>query len=615
MKKSTKFMAGLLAALATSFTAQADHLADRLTFSARLQAAPGVNTMANGVAAFMLNSTQDTMYFTTSFAKLSSTLTGYHIHNQRTGGNVVIDFDGKVSGNTVRSFITGNQLKEMLGDFIAGNLYVAVHSQNNPAVEILGFVKLESDWGFEAKLDGMQASTNSMANGLAAINFGLMGDTASVRVVTTLGNNIESAHLHFGKEGQSGGVALDVATLVTADGKGLLGGVSISPMDWTNLMAALMNDSIYLNLHTAAFPNGEIRGQVRTTKTLRFDSWLSTNAITAGGGTLSKPSMGYGVSTLWLNNTMDTLRYQVFYNQLTSMPNAAHFHMGEPTQSGGVVKELTVGANSIMGVWTKYDAMQPLTSAILTQLLYGNLYFVIHTDSNPNGEIRGQVFRLAREGFIAELDGKQNNNNSMGMGSGVLTYDRDRMNLHYMITFDNLSSEVTAAHLHKGVKGENGGVVYDLNMPTNNGFYGYWKNGFNNAQSLPLRRGDSIYVNIHTANFPNGEIRGQFWRNYRISSPTMSTGVLDVIANQNAISLYPNPVNNELNVTFEANQKSNGTVNLYDINGRLITLKDSDICSGLNNLTLNTEVLKPGLYVVELMVNGEVVTRKKIAKE
>ncbi|MFN3444905.1 MAG: hypothetical protein ACK44D_04125, partial [Bacteroidia bacterium] len=65
MKKSTKLMAGLFAAFATTFTAQADHLADRLTFSARLQPAPGVTTMANGVAAFMLNSTQDTMYFTT----------------------------------------------------------------------------------------------------------------------------------------------------------------------------------------------------------------------------------------------------------------------------------------------------------------------------------------------------------------------------------------------------------------------------------------------------------------------------------------------------------------------------------------------------------------------
>ena len=607
-------MAGLFTAFATIFTAQADHLADRLTFSARLQPAPGVTTMANGVAAFMLNSTQDTMYFTTSFAKLSSTLSGYHIHNQRTGGNVVIDFDGKVSGNTVRSFITGNQLTDMLSDFIAGNLYVAVHSQNNPAVEILGFVKLESDWGFEAKLDGMQASTNSMATGLAAVNFGLMGDTASVRVVSNLDNNIVSAHLHFGKEGQNGGVALDVAGLITADGKGILGGVSISPMDWTNLMAALMNDSIYLNLHTAAFPNGEIRGQVRTTKTLRFDSWLSPGAITAGGGTISNPSMAYGVSTLWLNNTMDTLRYQVFYNQLTSTPNAAHFHIGEPTQSGGVVKEITVGTNTITGMWTKYDAMQPLTSAMLTQLLYGNLYFVIHTDSNPNGEIRGQVFRLAREGFIAELDGKQNNNNSMGMGSGVLTYDRDRMNLHYMIAFDNLSSDVTAAHLHKGVKGENGGVVYDLNMPTNNGFYGYWKNGFNNAQSLPLRRGDSIYVNIHTANFPNGEIRGQFWRNYRISSPTITTGVADIVINQSNINLYPNPANNELNVTFEAAQKANGAVKLYNISGKLIELKSGNVCSGLNTITVDTESLKPGIYIAELMVNGEVVTRKKVAK-
>jgi hypothetical protein len=305
----------------------------------------------------------------------------------------------------------------------------------------------------------------------------------------------------------------------------------------------------------------------------------------------------------------------VFYNQLTSTPNAAHFHMGEPTQSGGVVKEITVGANTITGMWTKYDAMQPLTSAMLTQLLYGNLYFVIHTDSNPNGEIRGQVFRLAREGFIAELDGKQNNNNSMGMGSGVLTYDRDRMNLHYMITFDNLSSDVTAAHLHKGVKGENGGVVYDLNMPTNNGFYGYWKNGFNNAQSLPLRRGDSIYVNIHTSNFPNGEIRGQFWRNYRISSPTVTTGIADIVTNQSNINLYPNPANRELNVTFEAVQNATGSVNLYDINGKLIVLKNGNICSGVNTITVETESLKPGIYIAELTVNGQVVTRKKVAKD
>lgn len=527
MKKIVHSLVTLACLTIVINASKADHLADRLTFSARLQPAPGVTTTGNGVAAFMLTSNRDSIYFSASFAKLTSNLAGFHIHNGRTGGNVIFDFDGKVERNTVRSFITGADLTpRLIADFIEGNLYVAVHTVNNPAVEILGFVKLESDWGFAATIDGTQAGSSSTAIGHAAINFGLKGDSAIVRAVTNLSNPITAVHLHYGKAGQNGGVALALDNTLASDNISLNGGVSIDASTWTNLMTALMSDSVYINFHTGAFANGEIRGQVRTTKTLRFDAWLNSAAITAGGGTLSKASTGYAVSTMWLNNTMDTLRYNVLFNGLTSPANASHFHMGEANQSGAVVKELTIAGNMITGIWTKYDALQPLNNALISNLLAGSLYLVIHTDSNPGGEIRGQALRLAREGFIGEFDGKQANTFSNGRGTAIATYDRDRTNLHYMFAFDNLSSDVTAAHLHKGVKGQSGGVIYDLGNPTNNGFYNYWKSatGFNNAQSLPLRRGDSVYVNIHTTNFPNGEVRAQLWRNYRISSPSMTEG-------------------------------------------------------------------------------------------
>lgn len=557
MRKITiKMITLALTAMLGIGLAKADHLGDRLTFSARLMPAPGVTTNGNGVGAFMLNSNRDTIYFTTSVAKLSSELVGFHIHNARTGGNVIFDFHQKIERNTVRSFITGAELTpSLLNDFIQGNLYLAAHTMNNPAVEIFGFIKLESDWGFEAVINGVQASTNSVATGHASINFGLKGDSAIVRVVTNLTNQITAVHLHYGKMSQNGGVALGLDNTIASNGIVLNGGVSIDGSTWTSLMNALMSDSIYINFHTGAFPNGEIRGQVRTTKTLRFDSYLTSAAITAGGGTLTKASTGNGVSTLSLNNSMDTLTYNVFFNGLTSNAAAAHFHMGEPNQSGGVVKELNISGNMITGMWTKYDATNPLTNVLISNLLYGSLYYVIHTDSNAGGEIRGQVLRLAREGFVGEFDGKQASTYSNGRGSAVASYDRDRTNLHYMFTFDNLTSEVTAAHLHKGVKGQSGGVVYDLNSPINNGFYNYWKSnmGFNNAQSLPLRRGDSIYVNIHTTMFPNGEIRAQLMRNYKISSPSMEVGpkeIPDFLADRLTFSARLNPANG---VTTNAN--------------------------------------------------------------
>ncbi|MDZ4667271.1 MAG: CHRD domain-containing protein [bacterium] len=596
-----------------------DYLGDRLTFSARLNPAAGVTTGGNGVGAFMLNSSRDTLYFTLSATKLSSKINGYHIHNGRTGGDVIIDFDGKIDGTNVRSFITGSQLASLLPDFIEGNLYVAVHTVNNPAVEIFGFVKLESDWGYAANIDGAQANTNSMANGHATISFGMKGDTAVVKLVSTLSNKIQAVHLHFGKAGQAGGVALDLTGLIAKDGFSLVGGTTISPASWTNLMAALLSDSVYINLHTGSFPNGEIRGQLNTTKTLRFDSWLNQDAIVNAGGIPNQMSNAYGVSSLSLNNTMDTLKFNVLFTGLSSITTAAHFHNANEISNGGVVKELTIAGNMISGVWTKNDGMNPLTNLLISELLKGNIYFVVHTTNNPNGEIRGQVYRLAREGFIAEINGMQSNTNSIANGTAITSYDRDRTNLHSMVALEGLQGNITGAHIHLGKKGEMGAVAIDLDPFTNNGSYLYAKSnlGFNDLISQAMRRNDSTYVNIHTSVFANGEIRGQLLRNYRISSLSSSpTGVTNFNVNlPNGINVYPNPIANELNINLNAFYNGNATVVIYDLNGKTVLTKMNQVSAGNNVILLNTENLSPGLFIVELQLNNELIARTKIIKD
>jgi len=45
---------------------------------------------------------------------------------------------------------------------------------------------------------------------------------------------------------------------------------------------------------------------------------------------------------------------------------------------------------TLYGLWTSTDP-EPLTPELIAELLAGNIYFNIHSDANPGGEIRGQV--------------------------------------------------------------------------------------------------------------------------------------------------------------------------------------------------------------------------------
>jgi hypothetical protein len=105
-------------------------------------------------------------------------------------------------------------------------------------------------------------------------------------------------------------------------------------------------------------------------------------------------------------------------------------------------------------------------------------------------------------------------------GSGTATYEASTRQLTLNLSYSGLSSAETMAHIHgPGVRGVNAGVLIFLSA-------GSPKNDvviLSPAQETDLFAG-RLYVNIHTLNFPDGEIRGQIDNLGAVGSPRL-TGI------------------------------------------------------------------------------------------
>ena len=89
-------------------------------------------------------------------------------------------------------------------------------------------------------------------------------------------------------------------------------------------------------------------------------------------------------------------------------------------------------------------------------------------------------------------------------GAAAIVVDTESLEAFWGLEFTGLSSAQTGAHFHNAPAGANGGVVQAL--PSGASVNGVWI--MTPAQYGMLAGGD-IYANVHSQNFPGGEIRGQ----------------------------------------------------------------------------------------------------------
>ncbi len=108
--------------------------------------------------------------------------------------------------------------------------------------------------------------------------------------------------------------------------------------------------------------------------------------------------------------------------------------------------------------------------------------------------------------FKADLKGASEvpPTDSTATGTATVDVDTATKELKWTIQFSGLTGDATAAHFHgPATVGENAGPAVDISGKIESG-----SATLTDAQLADLQAG-KLYINIHTAKFPDGEIRGQ----------------------------------------------------------------------------------------------------------
>jgi hypothetical protein len=595
----------LLTIIGSSFIALAmiaAPLGDRLLLTAKLTGAqenPVITTNALGVASFLLNSAHDSLCVDITVTGLSGAVVGVHINAGAPGvnGPSVKDLSSLINGNTIKTVIFGPELSAHLKEFLSGQLYVNIITAANPTGEIRGQIQLETDYSFVTFLNGLQLVPPSTTTAYGLGVFNLSKDSSKIKytvIVQNVTGILTEARLNYGFPGINGALALSLTTGIKGN---VISGVINNPT--SAFIDSLRNLKVYVDVSTATNPLGkELRGQlINENKYLYFDAYLNGAQEVPPVSTTAA-----AVASVKINASLDTVWYDIVATGLSGPITASHFHLGLPGVSGNI--EVTLN-NPIGNLITGKIFSPQLTTAFYDKLLRGDLYLNIHTTANPNGEIRGQVYRLARQGYTMSLDGFQQNPPvvTQAKGTGVISVDRESENAHYMVVTTGLVAN--AIHFHKQVIGQNGGVVYDL-LPhyVNNGAFGYWKatdvaTPFSALYANELNA-DSIYVNVNTAANPNGEIRGQALKKglcFR-DVPTGINGEKTAFAN--GVVLYPNPSSDLINISFNSPVQSNVSFEIVDVLGKQVITENFTAQAGNNLHSVFVNKLKKGLYFVKI---------------
>lgn len=241
-------------------------------------------------------------------------------------------------------------------------------------------------------------ATTSTATGSAIVLYNVAANT--VDLIVTLNNftgTMTDFHIQEGAAGANGPEIVHYSptqfnragNTVTAT---ILGTAYASP----GVPLNLLQNGAYLNVNSAAFPNGEIRGQlIAQPKRLVASMTVAQEQAAFPAVNLTGANLAdFGGAVMYFNpgTKRVSLRLSVF--NFRNILNNSHFHEGAPGVSGGVVTSL--GNSATAGGYTNVNGYIdgsfdiPYTGDTI-KLLTGGAYLNFHSTTFSGGEVRGQV--------------------------------------------------------------------------------------------------------------------------------------------------------------------------------------------------------------------------------
>ena len=187
-----------------------------------------------------------------------------------------------------------------------------------------------------------------------------------------------AAHIHKADPGVAGPV---VVPLQTPDAAGTSSGcVTVA----RTLVAAILAEpaSYYVNVHTAEFPAGAVRGQLTGTSTASFGTSLAFDLKGTG-----EPN-ATGTAVIRIRKDAGLVCYRLHAANLTLPTVGAHIHRGAAGTNGPVVVPFTPP-----GTDGNSSGCATADPALVDEMI-GNpagFYVNVHTKEHPAGAIRAQL--------------------------------------------------------------------------------------------------------------------------------------------------------------------------------------------------------------------------------
>jgi hypothetical protein len=337
---------------------------------------------------------------------------------------------------------------------------------------------------YDAALSNAQvvgAAVQSSATGTGKFILAADGITLAYTITQNV-SNAQAVNLHIGAPGETGSVTHQ---LTPVSGQ-MTGTVSLN----TDEQAAIAIDQIYVDVTSAANPGGEIRGQLTAPG--------ATIYVAMPTGAQEVPSVNSQYTahgSFIMSQDQSSIIYHVV---TTAIPTNVLLERGIGATNGQVAYPLTPVGQTI-------DGNLALTGNDPQDYLASHFYVNIQTASNEAGELRGQLIPVGAQLFTGILAGANEVPPVQSQATGGVQFVLlpDLTTVGYEAVVSGVIP--TAMDFDNAMTGQNGPVLYQLTLDQQ----GALGQVTANAGAVSALLSGATYVNVHTASYTGGELRGQ----------------------------------------------------------------------------------------------------------
>ncbi len=290
---------------------------------------PASTSKAIGYATIVLDPATKTIKGAVVTSGIVGTAAHIHLGLPGVAGPVVFPLTG---GPTVWTVPDGTVLSDaQITNLTTGAYYVNVHSTANPGGEIRGQLNQQLRFAALSSANEVPANT-STASGIAVL--ALNPSTNLVHgFVKTTGITATAAHFHQAAAGTNGPVIVPLKETFAGSG---IWAVPAAGQTLTAAQAAAFSaNGLYANVHSAANPGGEIRGQV-----VAATVTIGNAALSGANEVPPVTSAATGTGVMALNSVTRQVQGNLGTDGIDA--TAAHVHAAAAGVNGPVIVPLTL---------------------------------------------------------------------------------------------------------------------------------------------------------------------------------------------------------------------------------------------------------------------------------